>query len=64
VALTPAGLDLLRVKGDHRGPGRCSRTCAAPARRARNIAVGCLPTIAAGRLPAVLMRFRRVPIRT
>lgn len=61
VALTPAGLDLLpRVKAtieglaasleDLRGTGKA---------RQERIAVGCLPTIAAGRLPAVLMRFRR-----
>ncbi|KAA2235442.1 LysR family transcriptional regulator [Salinarimonas soli] len=61
VALTPAGLDLLpKVKAmiDDLSASLDALRLQGRARQER-LAIGCLPTIAAGRLPAALERFRR-----
>ncbi len=60
VSLTPAGLDLLpKVKAMIEGLSTSLQELREHGRvRQERLAIGCLPTIAAGRLPAALMRFR------
>jgi DNA-binding transcriptional LysR family regulator len=61
VSLTPAGLALLpRVKGMIDGLSTSLDELRQHGRdRQEKLAIGCLPTIAAGHLPAALARFRR-----
>ncbi|MEJ1156805.1 LysR family transcriptional regulator [Prosthecomicrobium sp. N25] len=60
VALTPAGLELLpKVKGMIEGLSASLQDLRQHGKlRQERLAIGCLPTIAAGRLPGVLARFR------
>ena len=60
VSLTPAGLALLpKVRGMIDGLSESLDELRAQGRdRGRNLAIGCLPTIAVGPLPAALKRFR------